>query len=42
MIQPGTNILLLNIDAVEFFQEDEQVILLYTRDDQEMRRVVYY
>ena len=42
MIQPGTNILLLNIDAIEFFQEDEQVILIYRRDDKEMRRVVYY
>jgi len=42
MIQPGTNILLLNIDAIEFFQEDEQVILIYRRDDKEMRRVIYY
>jgi len=42
MIQPGTNILLLNIETIEFIQEDEQVILLYTRDDQEMRRVIYY
>jgi len=42
IIQPGTNILLLNIDMIEFYQEEDQIILVYKRDNKEMRRVIYY
>ncbi|MEA5026399.1 hypothetical protein SDC9_161062 [bioreactor metagenome] len=41
IIQPGTNIIMLDIDQIEFFEEEEKIKMIYSRNDKTKERVIY-
>lgn len=42
IIQPGTNILLLDLDKIEFASEGDQIIMSYRRNETIRKRVIRY
>ncbi len=41
IIQPGTNILILDINSVEFIEDDLGLVIIYQREDQTYHRRIY-
>ncbi|MDD4642549.1 MAG: hypothetical protein PHG99_03495 [Erysipelotrichaceae bacterium] len=41
IIQPGTNILILNVDSLEFIEEEGYLFIEYQRDNKLYRRKIY-
>ncbi len=41
IIQPGTNILILDINSVEFIEDDLGLVIIYQREDQTYHRKIY-
>jgi prepilin-type N-terminal cleavage/methylation domain-containing protein len=41
IIQPGTNILILDIDNIEFIEDDQGLIIIYQRNDRIYHRRIY-